>query len=167
MDKLAGSPGQVRRYYAHLRAGAQNACVFTCSSCYFCFFRRRRQSVRVLRCFGVIWVHTGHFVCIFTCNWHPLAKVYFPTCFRVFIFKGSFWGPAGSQLDAIIGISCKARRKCIAFYLLSAMARAGDTSFYVAWPTWVAESMRFLRALFETIFFCAQVRYICSRADLG
>ena len=44
------------------------------------------------------------------------------------------------------------------------MARAGDTSFYVAWPTWVAESMRFLRALFETIFFlCAGAVHLLSR----
>jgi hypothetical protein len=48
-------------------------------------------------------------------------------------------------------ISCKAHRKCIAFYVLFGTARAGNTVFYVAWPTWVAESMRFLRAVFDSI----------------
>ena len=102
------------------------------------------------------WVNAGHLVCIFTRKTHPLANAYFPIRFCVFFSKGSFWAPACSQLDAIIGIFCKSYRKCVAFYLLFGTAIAGNTIFYVSWPSWVAESMRFLRTLCDSILFvCA------------
>ena len=103
-------------------------------------------------------VHAGHFVCIFTRKTHPLANTYFPIYFCVFFSKGSFWAPACSQLDAIIGIFCKSYGKCIVFYLLFIRAIAGNTIFYVAWPTWVAESISFLRAL------CDSILYLCAGA---